>query len=125
MTKEVKETAAKKPWAPAKCPRDCIYRGREYQPGIAGCNYLAMTDKIRGCDPGRDCTCYESTRGRKRKFGVLQGREPSARHTKWDTERGFVMWLTGCSDREIAGALGISMSAVGERRRRYWTRGRA
>lgn len=123
----VKKMADKKPWTPAKCPKDCVYRGMEYTPGLAGCNYLTMTDRIRGCDPGKGCTCYKKKEtGYKRPSGVVLGDAPrKARRTKWDAKKGFTMWMTGSNDRQIAQALGISANAVGERRRRYWVHGRA
>ena len=39
-----------------KC-KSCSYRGYSPTLGIY-CNYLAIANKLRGCDPGEDCNKY-------------------------------------------------------------------
>ena len=46
-----------KRFTPQKCPRDCIYRGK-VNGSTPCCNYIFITDKSRGCQPGQDCKCY-------------------------------------------------------------------
>lgn len=121
----VSEMGEQKPWVPARCPRDCVYRAGASD--YVGCNYIFVEDKMRGCDPGPGCKRYKArSRGHRRVSGITLGNPPrSAKRTKWDVQTGFAMWLTGSSDRQIAAELAISPQTVGERRRKHWVHGRA
>ena len=123
------KTVKSKPWKPAKCPKDCFYRGREYGPGYAGCNYLAATGELRGCDPGKGCIRYvKKGRGQRKTrpaatdmtLGKPDKRKPGC---TWDHWKGYALWQEGQTARQIAERLGISRSAVQDRKKRYWEKG--
>ena len=119
------KTEKVKPWKPAKCPKDCIYRGREYHGEYAGCNYLGMTGELRGCDPGEGCSRYRPRHGKRQRAEktpiVLKGSKGP--RPGWDTKKGRELWQQGRSVYEIAQELGISKSAVQDRKKRYWEKG--
>lgn len=120
-------------WTPAKCPRDCIYRGSEYgKSGYAGCNYLSATGMLRGCEPGMDCEKYQSRAGKpkpKREAALMAISETQSpqfvRQCNWDNERGYRMWLDGVSVAQIARELGVKECTVQERKRRRWANGKS
>lgn len=119
-----------KKWTPAKCPKDCIYRGAEYAPGLAGCNYLSATGELRRCDPGRGCTRYARKGTGQRKPRRIESEivlgHPSGRAKRcaWDNQKGYALWQEGQTVRQIAEKLKISRSAVQERKKRCWEHGK-
>ena len=74
------------------------------------CDYWLIADRLRGCPPGAGCLQKISRKGYKK-----MGYAP-----KWDRASGREMWLAGKSDKEIAEAFGVHVSAVGSVRRKVW-----
>ena len=40
-----------------KCTRPCRFRSSK--PDVNGCDYAYLTGKLRGCEPGKNCTKFE------------------------------------------------------------------
>ena len=91
------------------CPADCVYRRR-----ISGttpyCAYWEIANKLRGCDPGANCTKYVAQRGKGGGIG---------RRATWDTQAGRAMFKQGKTCREISEALGADYAKVKECVRRW------
>ena len=106
---------------PVKCPPGCKYAmiAKHNKDGSVDehCGYVIYMDQLRGCDPGPDCIRYEpgariaDSRFRPKQRGPKCG---------WDERKGFAMWQSGKTDREIADELGISRKLVSATRRRRW-----
>lgn len=109
-------------WEPKACPKDCIYRGQEYTPGKNCCNYLFITDELRGCDMWPDCDKYK---GKSRPSRLDKAAQNSAkpRKPKWDTALGYQLWKEGKSLAQIANIVGASKNTVYERSHRCWKNG--
>ncbi len=113
-------------FVPQKCRPGCRYAmamtSRAEGTELRGCGYLLQTGKMRGCDPGPECSRYQ--RGQRRQRGSGAGLrnygQKQGPKFKWDAEAGRRMWLEGKTDREIADALGTRRDNVGFVRRKYW-----
>lgn len=96
---------------PAKCPEDCVYR-QVVSTEVPMCGYLFKTGQMRGCDPGPGCRRY---------VGLNEDlKHAKHRKTTWDTVKGKQMWEEGCSDSQIAKALGVKRNTVSTYRKRCW-----
>ena len=85
-------------WRPEKCRPGCAYAGAEHA-GFNECLYQAITDRSRGCDPGKECTCYRRLRPGERKprsIDEMEGLKPQGivktrrrkRKCGWDNRKG-------------------------------------
>lgn len=72
------------------CPAGCVYEGSAG--ALTCCNYLLLTDKMRGCEGGAHCAKYEPVG-----FSVDKARR---------------LYDQGITDREIAAEMGASYSTV-------------
>lgn len=88
-----------------ECPMDCEYR-KTFGGHWPYCDYLLMADHMRGCEPGPGCKRY--VRRSKHKAPI------------WDVETGKKMWEEGCTDAQIANALGVRRGTVSGYRERNW-----
>lgn len=113
----------KSPWYPLTCKKGCRYRAGD----DGGCNYIFMEGKMRGCEPGKDCTCYSTRTAARKKEDITLGGPDKRKENKgpWDHEKGYRMWKRGMSQAAIARELGINLGAVQWRKQRYWSLGRA
>lgn len=111
------------PWYPLTCKKGCKYRAGE----DGGCNYIFMAGKMRGCEPGKDCTRYRSRTAARKKEDITLG-GPDKRNPKkalWDVQRGYDLWKQGMSMAGVARELGITVGAVQWRKQHHWVFGRA
>lgn len=96
-------------FTPKKCPPDCIYV-HMVNGNLQTCGYIFQAHQMRGCDPGPGCKRYVGSKAKRNKL----------RRATWDAAKGKRMWLDGCSDGQIARALGAKRDTVASYRRRVW-----
>ena len=113
---------AQSPRYPLDCKPGCRYRAAD-----GGCSYIFIAGKMRGCEPGKDCTRYQSRRAPRKKDEITLGGPDKRNHKKapWDVQRGYDLWQQGMSMAGVARDLGITVGAVQWRKQHYWVFGRA
>lgn len=111
------------PWWPLGCKAGCMYRAGE----DGGCNYILVAGKMRGCEPGKDCTRYRRRAAARKKEDITLGGPDKRKGARgqWDHEKGYGLWKDGRSMQKIADELKISKKAVQFRKEHYWVFGRA
>lgn len=109
-------------WYPLDCKAECKYRSGE----DGGCNFILMTGKMRGCEPGKDCSRYRRRINPRKKGDITLGGQDKRKAEKapWDHQKGYDLWNTGKSMQAIADELKISKRAVQFRKEHYWAFGR-
>ena len=83
-----------------KCKHpDCIYRSLSTN----SCDYVIITGTRRPCPPGTCKGVYRSIRSSGSKKGPPRS---------FDEETALKLYLSGCSDKEIAEAVGSGRSVI-------------
>ena len=80
---------------------------RFYSPHTKTCDHLLVTDKCRGCDPGKGCKAKEPL--------IKQ----NGKRIKWDTVKARELYDQGKRDTEIAQEVGVTPSTVAWWRHRH------
>lgn len=94
-----------------QCPDDCWYL-KSFGGHWPYCDYWAMEDRMRGCEPGPGCKRYVA---RHTPYKSHRGKAPT-----WDVETGRKMWEEGYTDAQIGKELGVRRDTVAGYRERNW-----